>query len=154
MRKTKQVTVMGGQGNRDTGKVFLITEMPASQTERWALRALTALAKSNPDLPEDITEMPPAALAVMGFEALSKISYADVEPLLDEMMTCVQVIPDPSNPMLARPWKEEDIEEVSTRLILRREVFSLHTDFLQLAAPSTSTSGKRKAAGAATRTSA
>jgi hypothetical protein len=51
----------------------------------------------------------------------------EVEALLKEMFDCVSIIM-PATPE-GRPLIEEDIEEVSTRLVLRDEVLELHMGF-------------------------
>lgn len=126
-RKTKTVTIT--DDNRDHGKTFLITEMPATQAERWAAKALLALTTSGAELPDDVEGAGMAGLATMGLQALSTLRYADVEPLMDEMFTCVQICPDLSNRNVVRPIVEDDIEEVITRLKLRKEILGLHVDF-------------------------
>jgi hypothetical protein len=126
-RKTKYITIE--DDNRDNGKVFLLTEMPASQAERWATKALLALTNSGANLPNDVEKAGMSGLATMGLQALSTLKFADVEPLMDEMLDCVQACPDLSNRAVARPLVEEDIEEVSTRLKLRKEILGLHVDF-------------------------
>ena len=47
-------------------------------------------------------------------------------------------MPDPSKPHVVRNLIEEDIEEITTRLKLRGEVWKLHTGFLKAVAPSIS----------------
>ena len=37
---------------RDNGKVFVLTEMPASRAESWAMRALLALMAGGVEVPE------------------------------------------------------------------------------------------------------
>lgn len=133
MRKTLDVVI--ADENRDQGKVFFITEMPASQSEKWAFRAIAALAKSGVELPDDVQTMGMAAIAAMGFQALAGINFADAEPLLDEMMACVEIVPEPSKAQVRRPLIETDAEEVLTRLRLRRAVFELHTGFFTKGAP-------------------
>jgi hypothetical protein len=131
-RKTKIVRIEAE--GRDQGKSFLITELPASQAERWATRALMAMAKSNVDIPDGIENAGIAGIATLSLRALAGMPFADAEPLLDEMMRCVQAMPDPSRPQVTRQLIEDDIEEVATRLFLRREVIELHTDFSLTAA--------------------
>jgi len=138
-RKTKIVQI--SDENRDKGKCFLIREMPATQAEKWAARAFLALAKSGVEIPDDIANAGLAGIAAMGIRALGGMTFADAEPLLDEMFnSCVAVIPDPAKPEIFRgaggigALIEDDIEEVATRLKLRKEVFSLHTGFFQNAA--------------------
>lgn len=132
-RKTSTYVVPApatGEGNRDQGKVFLLTEMPARKAEKWATRALNLMARSGVDLPPDILRSGMASMFVVGVKALTSIDYEGAEPLLDEMMDCVALIPDPAKPGVTRPVHlDTDIEEVSTYLALRGEVFELHTGF-------------------------
>ncbi|HEX7687348.1 MAG TPA: hypothetical protein VF453_06565 [Burkholderiaceae bacterium] len=123
---------------RDKGKVFKLTEMPAAQAERWAIRAFLALANAGVDLPEDVATSGMAGIAVVGIRALGKLKWADAEPLLDEMMLCVSACPQPDNRTVVTGLFPDSIEEISTRLRLRKEVFLLHTGFSLPAAPSTS----------------
>lgn len=132
MRREETVTI--ATEGRDKGKVFFLTELPAMQGEKWALRAFLALAKSGIDLPEDFGSGGMAAIALIGFKALGNVAFADAESLMDEMFTCVQIVPDAGNPQVKRKLFAEDIEEVSTLLTLRKQVFELHTNFSQLAA--------------------
>lgn len=135
-RRTQSYTVT--DEGRDLGKVFVITEMPASQAERWAMRALMALAQSGLDLPDDVQAMGMAGVAALGFQALAGIDFEKAEPLLQEMFECVKVVPDPSRTEVVRSLIETDVEEVVTRLKLRKEIFSLHVDFFTNASRSTS----------------
>lgn len=132
MRKTTTVTI-DSQG-RDHGKTFLLREMPASQAEKWAMRAFLGLAKSGATVPDGISEAGMAGIATLGFGVFSGITFDLLEPLLDEMFECVSLIPDPSRPQVVRALIEDDIEEIGTRLRLRKEVFALHVDFSEAAA--------------------
>lgn len=127
MRKTKGVTIT--TEGRDKGKTFLLTEMPARQAEKWGTRALLTITRSGVNLPEDIAEAGMVGVALAGLQLLSNINFHDAEPLLDEMLTCVQFIPDPNNKGIVRFLHDSDIEEVKTIIQLRVEVLSLHTDF-------------------------
>lgn len=123
---------------RDKGKTFVITEMPASQAESWAMRALLALMAAGTEVPEGFERMGMAAMAQIGFRALAGLSWEVAEPLLAEMWGCIQIQPDPTKPLLLRPLIEEDVEEIGTRIQLRAEVFTLHVDFSKVAALSKS----------------
>lgn len=135
-RSTVNYTVT--DDGRDFGKVFVLTEMPASKAESWAMRALLALMASGVEVPEGFDRMGMAAMAEVGIRALSGLKWEVAEPLLAEMMECVQVMPDPGKPHVVRRLIEEDIEEVATRVKIRAEVWKLHTGFLKAAAPSIS----------------
>lgn len=120
---------------RDAGKVFYIREMSAAQAEWWAIRAGMAMARSGVDLPDNFADMGIAAMAGTGLKMVSQIPPAEAKPLLDELMECVQCVPDPSNQNIKRTIQTaDDIEEIATRLKLRAEVFKLHVDFFQAAA--------------------
>jgi hypothetical protein len=138
MRKT--LTYVVQDEGRDTGKHFLLTEMPASQAERWAIRAFLAMAKGGIELPDGIEQSGMAGIAKVGLGLLLKIPPEDALPLLDEMMGCVQFIPNPSNKAVFRALIEDDIEDVMTRFKIRKEVFGLHVDFSLAGAKSTSES--------------
>lgn len=141
------VRIPDDKGNRDSGKVFVITEMFARPLEKWAYRALQAVAAGGAQIPEGRGGM--AELAQLGFQALANAPFEMVEPLMDEMMGHVVIQPDPNNPEVTRPLIDkggasDDIEEVTTRFKLRAEWFTLHTGFSL--ADGLSTSGSPRAA--------
>jgi hypothetical protein len=126
-RKTLTYTVT--DEGRDKGKVFILTEMAASQAERWALRALSALAASGVDVPDDIATAGLAGVARLGVQAFGGLPWEKAEPLIEEMFKCISILPDPAKPGVTRILIEDDIEEVTTRLKLRIELFKLHMSF-------------------------
>lgn len=135
-RKTQQFRV--ADTGRDQGKVFVLTEMPASQAEKWAMRAFLSMAQAGTDIPDEVAALGFAGIVRLGVNALAKIPFAQAEPLMDEMMGCVQIMPSPSNPGIVRPLVEDDIEEIATRLKIRAAVLSLHSGFSIAGDPSTS----------------
>lgn len=142
-RKTAIITI-SAEG-RDKGKVFHIQEMPAMKIEKWATRALLALVKGGAEIPDDVANAGLAGLKALGIKALMGLNYYDAEPLLEEMLECISIIPDPGNRDFMRADIENDIEEVKTLLTLRAAVFNLHADFSTPAvhSNSTSTTGKQ-----------
>lgn len=132
----KEATFVADSG-RDTGKQFHITEMSASQAENWAIRVILAVGNAGIEIPEGLASQGMAGLLAIGYMSLLKIPFESAKPLLDDMMTCVQIMPMPN---VKRPLIEDDIEEVATRLQLRKEVWKLHTDFFLGANESTSES--------------
>lgn len=132
-RKTALILI--GEEGRDKGKQYLITEMDADRAESWALRALMALAGGTRGIPPELVKAGMAGLAEVGVAALVGLSWDQAKPLLDEMMDCVQIVPDPKAPNVVRPLVDGagDIEEVSTRIKLRAEVWKIHVDFLSAA---------------------
>jgi hypothetical protein len=132
-RKTKTIVIE--TPGRDFQKMFVLTEMAPTKAEKWAFRAFLALAKSGVEIPDDIANSGLAGIAKVGLQAFSGLSFEDAEPLMDEMFAMVAIIPDPARPEIKRGYGgvgaliEDDIEEVSTRLLLRKELFALHTNF-------------------------
>lgn len=129
-RNTKVVSFVGDEtAGRDKDKTYLLTEWPAAVGEKWAVRVLRALVRANVDLPSGLTEEGGwAALALVSVKALAGMEWDEGEALLDEMMTCVKIIRDAAHPdETTFPLLENDVEEISTRLRLRVEVFNLHS---------------------------
>ena len=122
---------------RDIGKNFLITEMSASQAENWAFKVILAIGNSGIEIPDNLAAQGMAGLLTVGYLNLLKIPFEAAKPLLDEMMGCVQIVPSPN---IKRPLIEDDIEEVKTRLSLRKAVWDLHMDFFLEEKESTSES--------------
>lgn len=131
-RRESEITI--SFEGRDNGKVFHLTEMPADQSERWAIRALLAMTKNGVEIPDEVIANPSlAGVAAVGIRALGKIDAPAVLELFDEMMRCVHIYPDKLvNPTFHRALvngNSADIDEVATILFLRMEVISLHLGF-------------------------
>ena len=138
MRKTEIVTIE--REGRDKGRSYLLTEMPAMRIEKWAAKALLALGRSGVEVSDDIASAGAAAILAAGIGSFAKIAFEDAEPLMDEMMECVSIIPDQhrrdpmSNLPVSRPLIEDDIEELATLLQIRGGLFELHLGFSVTAA--------------------
>ena len=126
------------EGGRDNGKTFLLTEMPADQAEQFAWKVACAAFNGGMGIPYDLLKSGWAGLAHIGPGLLTAIPYDALKPLLDDMLQCVQIIPEPSRPGTTRPFDYADIEEATTLLALRAEVFKLHVNFSDAAESSTS----------------
>lgn len=140
--KTKQITIEHG---RDKGRVFLITEMSAAHADNWAMRALIALANGGVDLGNLSPQQGMMGMAGVALDALGRLKADDAIPLLNELLDCVQIIPEGGQP---RPLNMDfnDVEDFTTLWRLRKEVFALHTDFLQHAFGKTTESEEEGAA--------
>jgi hypothetical protein len=126
-RRTATVTIV--EAGRDLGKVFILTEMSATQAEKWATRMLLAIGQSGVEIPDNLAAAGIAGLAVVSLRAFAGVPWHLAEPLLDEMFGCVAFQPDPARPMVVRALIEDDIEEIATRVRLREEIVSLHLGF-------------------------
>ena len=67
----------------------------------------------------------PAGILALGLKAFAGVAYADAEPLLDEMLTCVQIAEE----KITRAMLDSDVEDVATLLALRSEVIEVHVGF-------------------------
>lgn len=131
-RKKETVVVPAEWGERDAGKRYVITEISAARAESWGWRMLLLLQNSGETIPPNIQGLGYVGVAILGINTFlrSRINPADLQPLLDEMMTCVQIARDPKRPDIVTDIvSDDDIEEVRTRLWLRSEVLRVHTDF-------------------------
>jgi hypothetical protein len=144
MIKTKLISIPPDPTgeNRDAvaGRIYLLTEMPASQAEIWAFRMLNLLAASGLTIPDEMLNAGLAGLAVTFsggdvskmFANFSGLAIPEFVSLMNEMFQCVQIqYGHAGAPPLYRRIVEEDIEEVSTRLKLRGELFKMHMGFLK-----------------------
>lgn len=123
--KTKTITIEKG---RDEGKTFVITEMPITKADNWAMRALFAIANGGIDIEGINPNMGMLGMAQVAIKALSGIKPDIGIPLLDELLECVQVLPSSGN---ARALIiDSDIKDLSTMFTLRKEVLAIHIDFL------------------------
>lgn len=158
MRKTKDL-VISQDGSRDNGKLFILTEMPAAQAERWAARAFNSLARSNIEIPDSVAGAGIVGIFVIGMKMLFAMEWAVTAELMDEMLGCVVHVPDiANNPGYTRPLVgslavADDVEEVETLILLRQEVFALHAGFTLAEAISKLTSALNPAASSSTETS-
>lgn len=135
-RKELKYTVT--DAGRDIGKTYVITEMSARAGHAWATRALFGAMNGGIDIPDNILSAGFAGLATMLVKSLGKMSVYVAQPLLDELLDCVKVMPDPSKPNVVRALIDDDTEEVKTIFILQKEALALHVDFSIPGAPLTS----------------
>jgi len=127
-RRSKDVRITAN--NRDKGKVFRITEKPAREAERWAMRAVFACTGGGLNVNQSMLGGGFQALVGLAFQGLLSCSFDQAEPLLDELLTCVEVAEKPGQWRGLFPGDQEKaIEEPATYLTLRKEVVELHLGF-------------------------
>lgn len=113
------------KSNRDQGKTFIITEMSARAAHKWATKAIFAVMNGGVEIPDDVAAMGMAGIAVLGLGALTGIPYAVAEPLLNELLECVQIKQELATRAL---WMDDDFEEVTTIFDLQRLVLTMHIE--------------------------
>lgn len=123
--KSKTITIEKG---RDEGMTYLITEMPISKADNWAMRALFAIANGGVDIESVNPNMGMLGMANVAIKALAGIDPKVGIPLLDELLECVQVVPSGGN---ARALLlDSDVKDLTTMFTLRKEALAIHLDFL------------------------
>lgn len=131
MRKTKIVTIdepaEDERENRDGGKSYLLTEMPALQAEKWGRHAIAACSRNDLDIKGELAKLGLLGFYLVGFQALAGGDVKAVDDLMDEMLICIQII---TGPNVVRPLGGDgDIEEPQTIIRLRKELLELHMGF-------------------------
>jgi hypothetical protein len=127
LRKVLEITVP--TEGRDKGKVFQLREADAIKADKWGMRAMLALNRAGVEIPDEVAKMGIVGILAVGVHKLRGVLWEDLEPLVDEMMGCIRVVPTPSRPEVVRSLVAEDIEEMSTLAFLRKEILRLHLDF-------------------------
>lgn len=143
-RKTKTLVIESG---RDQGKSFLITEMPVTRADKWANTALLAMLRGGVDVGGvnfgliadtigvgDAPKIDPMGgmleLARITIAGLGNVTETVGQELLDQLINdCAQVI---SSGGVVRQMLsvDDEIEDLKTLWMLRKESFLLHIDFL------------------------
>lgn len=118
----------------DRGKVFVITRMSAFDADRWGRHVLHAAIRADLAVRDDAPDAGIAGLAGMGVALFGAIDPAAADGLLERLMRCVTVRPDPSRPGVTRALHATDIAEIETVGTLQAEAFDLHVGFFRGAA--------------------
>lgn len=149
MREKRIVTI------DDAGReiTFSVQQMPALKLEKWIYKTAIQLAKANGAeiAGESITD---AKAAIKKLEAGDKdgsgmgwiiqtvggLDFDKVEPLLDELLSCVKVIPDANNSAvemaLTPATIEGQIESPLTLMKIRVETLKVNFSFFSTAVKS------------------
>lgn len=130
-RRVERVTISDKDPDyRDNSKTFVLTEMDAYAGQKWATRALFALARSGLHIGVEALSGGWAVLAGYGLKALLSADYNVVEPLLDEMLAQAKYEHAPGHPLQnIVAGKNCCVEEIKTFLTLQSALFKLHTGF-------------------------
>ena len=148
MRKEVTVT-LNDRGNELT---FRIKEMPATKAERWIIKLAGALSATGV-FSADVADGVDAQKAIADFllsGGLSKLGavtkdYDEViQPLIDELYTCVEQKVGNAYFALTPDVIDAKIEDVRTLFNLQKEIVKLHLDFFVLGADSASTSRQHR----------
>lgn len=122
----KEIEIVIADDNRDKGKVFRITEMPATKAQEFADRVFFAAMNCGVKVPGEIGQIGMAEMYAAGIAMAEKIPYEWAKPLLEMLMECVDLRTEAGT---YRKRVESDIEEITTAFKLRTEALKLHFSF-------------------------
>jgi hypothetical protein len=147
MRNTK--TIIIERDGRDKGKMFMLTEMSAWNTNRWGLNCAKQLAKSGVELPQELVDMGiggiingirnavanpteegdfyTTSLLKAFLYLMANVDEDQLFKLLSDLIECVQL--QTTDGAIIQLLPEHHIEESSTFNTLYKEVFQLHSFF-------------------------
>jgi hypothetical protein len=147
MRQTK--TIIIERDGRDKGKMFVLTEMSAWDTNKWGLACAKQLAKSGVELPQELVDMGiggiingvrnavnnpsengdffTISLLKAFLFLMANVDENQLNKLLGDLIQCVQFQSETGAVMQLLP--DHHIEESSTFNTLYSEVFQLHSFF-------------------------
>lgn len=132
----RQYIDVEAKGGRDAGKVYRITEMSAEAGEWFAYRVIGALVDADKDRKlaslwdmfgkgGNLEVLSQAGIGTI-MSLLMQADQSRIKPLLDEMKGCWQMKCEGD---FMRNLTAEDIEEVSTIMMLRMKTLELHINF-------------------------
>lgn len=110
---------------RDKGKVFVLTELPALDIERWTVRLVLALGKNGISLPDVQADSGFAGIAGILWVLIAQISPSEAEALMATMLDGLKI----NAGKVIREVAPDDIEEPETLLQIRMAWVDLHAGF-------------------------
>jgi hypothetical protein len=134
MARRDTTIVIGEDGGRDKGKTFILTEMPATAGEKWAMQLMYLMQQNGVDLSPQAASSGMAgladALSAKKREQALAMGRALGDPSLAAWWDCVRYQHAPGHPLQKIEQGDAcQIEEIKTIASLRMEVVKLHTDF-------------------------
>lgn len=135
----KSITyTIDNEKSRDNGKSYLITEMHVLDIDEWSIRVGSAMARGGLDV-RDInlangisTETIGGILELMnlGIQGFGNMASQETIDLLNELVDrCVQFVPSGGKPRRLDIRDANDVQDLKTLWIIRKEAFNLHTGF-------------------------
>lgn len=119
--------VEGEKINRDAGRSYLLSEMPALKAERWARHAFAAMNRNDLDVRGTVGDLGMLGFYLVGLQALAGGKILEVDDLMDEMLDHIKIVESEN---VARPIKGDgDVWEITTLYTLRKELIELHMGF-------------------------
>ena len=135
--KEKTLTINNPK-SRDNGKTYLITEMNILDIDEWAIRVGCAMARGGLDVrgmnlqnglsTETISGI--LELLNIGIQGFGNMPPDEVLTLLTELVNrCVKSVPSEGMTRSLDIKNANDVQDLKTLWVLRKEAFNLHVDF-------------------------
>lgn len=121
----KSCNLVIDEEGRDKGKVFVLTELPALDIERWTVRLVLALGKNGVSLPDVQADSGFAGIAGILWVLIAQISPSEAEALMATMLEGLKI----NAGKVVRDVMPDDIEEPETLLQIRLAWVDLHAGF-------------------------
>lgn len=120
---------------------FKAKQMPATQGERWTNRVIALFANSAADQVSDL-DLNNLKAKFTGkdklqeiFKIIGQLDYEKVEPLYEELLSCCEHVPDPSNMNFSVPCTKANIDTIigdfKNLYTLRWEALKVNYSFFQ-----------------------
>lgn len=122
-RKEIEITIEEG---RDAGKTFKITEMPATQADKWVTKVIGLVGRNGMNA-VDISNMSFQELAI----SLIKSKPEESEPLFDELLGCCSYVKEGASVSMRGQMADSVIEDWSTLFKLKNEALKLIFGFFE-----------------------
>jgi hypothetical protein len=122
-RKTCNLVI--DEEGRDRGKIFVLTELPALDIERWTVRLILALGKNGISLPDVQVDSGFAGIAGILWVLIAQISATEADALMATMLEGLKI----NEGKIIRDVMPDDIEEPETLLQIRMAWVDLHAGF-------------------------
>lgn len=126
MLKSKKIRIEKG---RDSGKTFIVTEMPIIRADSLAMKIIHAVAGAGFDISSINPNLGVIALTQLTLDVIGRIPEHQFLEISNELLSCVKIVPNGGE---ARDIEVDiDIFDVATLMRLRKEAIAIHVDFLQ-----------------------
>jgi hypothetical protein len=125
-RKTERVGPLVDHG-RDTGRVFILTEMDSWNALILTAKISHALTMSGINVPEIMKS--PEGLAEAGIRLMTYIAPAVAVPLMEEVRDCITVMSPKQKGMPQPLIPENQPHEIKTWFTLLSKLYYLHLGF-------------------------
>lgn len=130
MRETKDIVLMDEDlEGKPVELHFKLTQMSAIKQERWINRVVALFVSSNAKDMGSVQSILGSGKIESIMALFNGLKYEDIEPLYNELLECVQYIPDKDNPSYTQPMTAKNADTVITDV---RNLYTLRFESLKI----------------------